>query len=173
MKNLLFTLLLAFCAISIYATNTESANNNTEQQLAPKKKKTAKKPAAKKSFEGSHMLSLQWISWKKFGKAVITKGSDANTYNISGRQGTECCDEYAGRDNGDYLSIEGTIRKVDDKTLIFNGKIITKVYHINGGQEVVREGEFTFLSTEGRKYWRLQDMKNPADECVDYVDIYF
>lgn len=177
MKNLLFTLLLAFGASNIHAANTESVKNNTEQQT-PKKKTTkkttaAKKTAVKKSFEGNHMFSLQWISWKKFGKVVITKGADANTYNISGRQGTECCDEYKGRDNGDFVSIEGTIRKEDDKTLIFNGTIITRVYHINGGENVVREGEFVFLSTQGRKFWRLQDMQNPVDECVDYVDIYF
>ena len=177
MKTLLFALLLAFGASNIHATNTESVRNNTEQQT-PKKKKTAKKPAAKKpaakkSFVGNHMLSLQWISWKKFGKAVITKGPEANTYNITGRQGSDCCDEQAGRNNGDFVSIEGTIRKVDDNTLIFNGKIVTKVYHINGGNEVVREGEFTFLSTQGRKYWRLQAMENPADQCTDYVDIYF
>ena len=178
MKNLIFALMLAFGASSMYATPIQSASNSIEQQT-PKKKKTAKKKAtakntvAKKSFIGNHMLSLQWISWEKFGKAVITQGAEEGVYNISGLQGSECCKEADGRNNGDFVSIEGTIRKVDDKTLIFNGKITTRVYHINNGENVVREGEFTFLSTDGRKYWRLQDMKNPTGDGTDYVDIYF
>lgn len=172
MKNLLFALLLAFSANSVFAANVQTTS--TVQQSAKKKKTTAKKTVrTAKSLVGNHMLSLQWISWNKFGKAVITKGATEGVYNISGKQDSSCCDEYDGRNNGDFVSIEGTIRKIDDKQLVFNGKIITKVYHINGGQEVVREGEYIFLSTQGRKYWRLQDMENPADHCCDYVDIYF
>lgn len=188
MKNLIFALMLAFGASSMYAAPIQSANNSIEQQN-PKKKKTAtkkatakkttvkkttvKKTAVTKSFVGNHMLSLQWISWEKFGKAVITQGAEEGVYNIVGRQGAECCDEAEGKNNGDFVSIEGTIRKVDEKTLIFNGKITTRVYHINNGENVVREGEYTFLSTQGRKYWRLQDMKNPTGDGTDYVDIYF
>lgn len=178
MKNLLFTLMLAFGASSMYAAPIQSASNSIELQT-PKKKKTAakkattKKTAVKKSFVGNHMLSLQWISWEKFGKAVITQGAEEGVYNIVGRQGSECCKDAEGKENGDFVSIEGTIRKVDEKTLIFNGKITTRVYHINNGENVVREGEFTFLSTQGRKYWRLQDMKNPTGDGTDYVDIYF
>jgi len=179
MKNLILALLLAFGANSIYAETIASDKYNTEWQ-SPKKKKTTKRTTtAKKTVRtgeqliGNHMLSLQWISWKKFGKVVITKGAEAGTYNISGRQGSECCDEEQGRQNGDFVSIEGTLRRIDTKHLVFTGKIITKVYHINGGQECVREGEFNFLSTQNRKYWRLQEMENPADHCADYVDIYF
>lgn len=180
MKNLILTLLLAIGASSIEAAPIQSQNHNTEYQ-SPKKKKTATKRTTKTNktvrngdkLVGNHMLSLQWISWKKFGKAVITKGDEEGTYNVSGKQGPECCDEAKGYDNGDFVSIEGTLRKIDDKNLVFNGKIITKVYHINGGEECVREGEFNFVSTQNRKYWRLQEMTNPADECVDYVDIYF
>ena len=31
----------------------------------------------------------------------------------------------------------------------------------------------TFAVTKSRPYWRLQDMNNPKDGVVDYVDIYF
>lgn len=176
MKKIIFALLLAFGAGTIQAADIASVSEDAGLQTVRKNVNTGKrkktKPATKK-FEGNHMLSLQWISWKKFGKAVITKGSGDGVYNISGRQGTDCCDEYQGRDNDDYLSIEGTLRKIDDKHLIFNGTITTRIYHINGGNECVREGEFHFEATDGRKYWRLQDMENPCDHCVDYVDIYF
>lgn len=177
MKNLLFALMLAFTANSMFAGNVQTASHNTELQSA--KKKTTKRTTAQKTVRspknlvGNHMLSLQWISWKKFGKAVITKGAEEGTYYITGTQGSACCDEANGRNNGDYLSIEGTLRKIDDKHLVFNGKIITKVYHINGGQEVVREGEYNFLSTQGRKFWRMQEMQNPTGDGTDYVDIYF
>lgn len=178
MKNFIFALMLAFTANSMFAANVQTASHNTVLQSVKKKttkrtttaKKTVRSP---KNLVGTHMLSLQWISWDRFGKAVVTKGAEEGTYNISGTQGSACCNEIDGRNNGDFLSIEGTLRKIDDLHLVFNGKIITKVYHINGGQEVVREGEFNFLSTQGRKYWRLQEMDNPTEGCVDYVDIYF
>ena len=37
------------------------------------------------------------------------------------------------------------------------------------GKDAVR------LATEKEvaDYWRMQEMKNPIDECVDYIDIYF
>lgn len=176
MKKIIFALLLAFGAGTIQAANITSTSENAHVQSVQKKKKTVKRKTTKTAadkFVGNHMLSLQWISWKKFGKAVITKGSEEGVYNIIGRQGTDCCDEYKGRENGDYLSIEGTLRKIDDKHLIFNGTITTRIYHIEGGNECVREGEFHFEATDGRKYWRMQEMENPCDHCVDYVDIYF
>ena len=35
------------------------------------------------------------------------------------------------------------------------------------------KGTFNFVATGNRKYWRMQEMENPVDECVDYIDIYF
>ena len=81
----------------------------------------------------------------RFGKVNITKGNDDRTYYVSGKQdGRTCSDEEKGRQNGDFVSINGTLTVVSKTKLIFNGTIITKVYHINNGQECVREGQFTF-----------------------------
>lgn len=127
-----------------------------------------------KMLLGTHLFSLQWISWNRFGKANITKGKDDNTYYITGKQdGRNCSDEEKGRANGDFVSIDGTLTVVSKTKLIFNGTIITKVYHLNNGQECVRNGQFHFEAASGRRYWRLQEMGNPCDDVTDYVDIYF
>ena len=121
---------------------------------------------------GRHLASLQWISWTKFGEVLITKNPDG-TYNVKGGQdGAKCSDEQQGVDNGDYLSISGTLTVEDKDNLLFDGAIVTKVYHLAGGQPCRREGRFHFKSTKGRKYWRMQETLNPCDDVGDYVDIY-
>ena len=113
---------------------------------------------------GNHMLSLQWISWDYFGNAKITKEADGRL---------KCVGEQLSKEHpGDYLKLDGYITIVSALHLQFTGTIKTKVYHLNGGEEYVREGTFDFKSTQGRKYWREQEMKGP-DGVTDYVDIYF
>jgi hypothetical protein len=112
---------------------------------------------------GRHKLSLQWISWDYFGSATVTQRK--GTLLLKGKQ--------TGRGNQDYLTVDGVITSVASKEFKFDGKIVVKVSHINGGQPCVRQGEMTFKITGKRKYWRLQEMDNPCDEATDYVDIYF
>lgn len=111
---------------------------------------------------GKHPLSLQWISWDYFGTVEISK-VDANNYRCVGQQ-------LSKEHPGDYLKLDGYISIVSELHLKFTGTIKTKIYHLNNGQEYVRQGTFDFKSTAGRKYWREQEMKGP-DAC-DYVDIY-
>ncbi|MCF0202561.1 MAG: hypothetical protein HUK08_04275 [Bacteroidaceae bacterium] len=118
-----------------------------------------------KKLVGKHMLSLQWISWDYFGSCQITKEGD-NNY--------RCVGEQLSRENqGDFVRIDGYLSVESEKHLVFNGKIVMKIYHINGGNECVREGTFNFVATGKRKYWRMQEMDNPCDQACDYVDIYF
>ncbi len=114
---------------------------------------------------GTHLLSLQWISWEYFGDAMITSTDTENVYEIDGTQ--------KSTENSDYLKIKGTLTAMNEKHLVFNGTIETSVDHINGGQPCNREGEFNFKATGQRKYWRLQEMDNPCDGVADYVDIFF
>lgn len=118
---------------------------------------------AAKMLLGRHKLSLQWISWDYYGTAnvVNTKG----VYRLKGEQ--------KGRGNSDLLTVEGVITSIDAKEFVFEGKIVTQVSHINGGEPCVREGTFTFRITGKRKYWRMQQIDNPCDQAADYVDIYF
>ena len=117
-----------------------------------------------KNIEGTHMCSLQWISWKKFGNVTLKRNS-AGTLRCTGGQKSATTD--------DYLKLEGDITVVNPLHLKFNGKITTCVSHINNGKPVVREGEFNFTVAGQRRYWRMREMNNPKDGCCDYVDIYF
>jgi hypothetical protein len=125
---------------------------------------TVNDAAAARMLRGRHMLSLQWISWDHFGTATVT--NRGGVYSITGKQ--------KGRGTStDYVSIDGTITSIDSKEFAFNGKILTRISHINGGEPCEREGAFTFKITGKRRYWRLQQMDNPCDPATDYVDIYF
>lgn len=124
---------------------------------------------AARQLLGKHRLSLQWISWEYFGSATVT-----NQKCSSGAKGCfRIVGQQKGRGNSDYLKINGSIVSIDSKQFVFNGKIETRVSHINGGSPCVRMGEFTFKITGKRKYWRLVEMDNPCDPVTDYVDIYF
>jgi len=109
---------------------------------------------------GTHQMRLQWID----GKGTCEFGEADGMLTISGKY----------EKGGDFLSIDGKAQLPNAKELIVEGKIITKVSHLNGGKECVREGKYIFRSTKGRKYWRMQNMDNCEEGAtVDYVDIYF
>ncbi|CAN5431183.1 hypothetical protein BH20ACI1_BH20ACI1_12020 [soil metagenome] len=118
---------------------------------------------AKKMLLGKHLLSLQWISWEHFGAAnVVNKNG---VFYLKGEQ--------KQRGGTDYVKVDGIITEINAKDFKFDGTIEMKISHNGGGEPCKREGEMTFAITKNRKYWRLQEMNNPCDEVVDYVDIYF
>lgn len=112
---------------------------------------------------GKHKISLQWISWDYFGKAVVT--NKGGVYSLKGEQ--------KGRGNTDFVKVDGRITQINAKDFKFDGTIVTQVSHINGGKPCERKGEMTFRITSNRRYWRLKEMDNPCDTAADYVDIYF
>lgn len=146
LKSLLIALFVVWSTFPVAAQERTVVNDN----------------GAAKMLLGRHMLSLQWISWEKFGTAVVT-----NKLGVYGLEG-----EQRGP-GGDYLKIAGMIVSIDAREFKFQGTITTRVSHINNGQPCERQGDFTFKVTGKRKYWRLQEMDNPCDEATDYVDIYF
>lgn len=163
MKKIIVALLVALLLIPTAASAQKRRGSRARKPVAASNLTTLERKVV-----GKHMLSLQWISWEYFGTCNITKQADG-TLRCTGEQLSRGDDSRIG----DYLKIDGTVRIVSALELEFTGTIRTKIYHINNGEEVVRDGTFTFLSTQGRKYWRLQQMQNPADDCTDYVDIYF
>jgi len=114
---------------------------------------------------GKHYISFQWVSMKYFGTAIITRTEETGTYNIIGSQNSKT--------NSDYLKIEGTLKPLTEKHLVFDGFIDTKINYINNGMNCHREGKFNFKVSGERQYWRLQEMSNPCDSVTDYIDIYF
>ena len=180
MKHLLLITLLAFGCLTVNAQSKATKKTTAKKTYVKKTTKTTKATKTSTAVDydkllvGDHMFSSQWISWKKFGKVTITKTDTPNVYKITGKQdGATCSDDQDGRDNGDYLTIEGTLTPVSKTELIFEGKIVQKAYCVDEGEPCPREGKFTFKATDGRRYWRLQEMRSPCDNCVDYIDIFF
>jgi len=122
--------------------------------------------STKSNLLGEHDFFLSWIGREHMGKVTVTEKN--STLYIKGKQGYD----------GDYITINGIISSVDKTEFTFDGKIITKVHHMNEGNECIREGrmEFSYLPTW--LYWRLDQFKNPCDKAsptgtADYINIFF
>ncbi len=119
--------------------------------------------AARQRLLGEHKFSLQWISWDRFGRAEVTERDGTLSIKASQRQ----------EGGSDFIELEGVILVVRSDSFLFQGRIITQVSYIFGGQPCKREGSYTFRINGKRKYWRLKEMQSPCDDVVDYVDVYF
>lgn len=162
MKKIITLMLLLVVAMTSVTMN--DARTKRRGRTKAKTEQTAGLTALERKVVGRHMLSLQWISWDYFGSVEIKKQADGTL---------TCKGEQLSRENDDYLKLDGTITIVDEKHLTFTGDIAMKVYHINNGEECLRQGTYEFIASGNRKYWRMQPITNPCDECADYVDIYF
>lgn len=120
-------------------------------------------PAAARKLKGDHEFSLQWISWDDFGKVRVT--DESGLWRIRGRQDS--------RENDDFVSIDGVITEISTHEFKFDGVIVTRVHHLAEGEPVTRTGPKTFRITGRRQYWRMMEMQNPADQVVDYIDVFF
>ncbi|MDL2216114.1 hypothetical protein LJB81_00105 [Desulfovibrio sp. OttesenSCG-928-M14] len=118
---------------------------------------------AEKKLLGKHRFSLQWISHEKFGTATVTR-KDGGLF-IDAQQKLD----------GNYVTLQGDIKIVDAREFTVTGDLVTRVSYVNQGNECARNGTFTFKATGNRKYWRMQEMKNPCDKegPLDYVDVFF
>jgi hypothetical protein len=147
----------ALCGLSALLFVATASDSFAQQRTVIRDQKAAK------MLLGSHLMSLQWISWDQHGRAKVT--ARGGVYYLTGEQ--------KGIGNSNLLTVDGRITEITAKEFKFDGTIITKIDHINGGQPCERKGEMTFRVTGKRKYWRLMEMNNPCDEAADYVDIYF
>jgi hypothetical protein len=114
---------------------------------------------------GSHSFTIQWISFNNStpGKVAIKKiGEDE--YSIQGEQRDPKTNEY--------VTIKGTFLD-RGRILKFNGKIVSKINSINGGQPCELTGLSIFKASGKRQYWRLQQMLNCDGVTTDYIDIFF
>lgn len=152
----LLVLLAVFTSMAIFPVTAVGAEKTTKTVIKDKKQK--------KKLLGKHMFSLQWISWKKFGTATVTEKN--GILYIKGEQ-------KGKGEKPDFVTIDGIITEVSPKSFKFNGEIITRVSHINNGDECKRTGDMSFAIKGKRKYWRLVQMKSPCSVVTDYVDIFF
>jgi hypothetical protein len=145
MKALLALAALTFCAASANADPIINDQKVAQQLL------------------GKHSLTLQWIGTgglKDAGKAEVKQ--EGGEWRLTGRD-----DAKEG-----FVSLDGTITRIDKTTFIFKGKIVTKVSYIFEGKECARDGEVTFERKGARKYWRMYPTHNPCDTADDYIDIF-
>jgi len=115
---------------------------------------------------GSHAFTIQWITFDKHNKPgkVIVKPIGENEYSIEGEQ--------RDKTKNEYVTIKGTFIVVG-RLLKFNGKIVSRIAHINGGKPCESNGLAVFKASGKRKYWRLQQMLNCDGMTTDYIDIFF
>ncbi len=137
----------------------ELAANRVATRISELKEKLAQQSLKIPNLIGTHKFALQWISWDVFGKAHISMKDGKISIDASQRL------------NGDYVTLKGTINIINKGHFTVTGELITRVSHINNGNECRRTGTFNF-QTRGRAYFRLMEMDNPCDPVVDYVDIF-
>lgn len=114
---------------------------------------------------GWHAFSIQWISFNNTNPGRVNiKPIGDDEYSIEGSQTDPKTKEY--------VTIKGTFLN-KGPVLKFNGKIVSKINFINGGQPCELTGLSIFKATGSRKYWRLQQMLNCDGETTDYIDIFF
>jgi hypothetical protein len=146
MKILLALAALAFCAAS--AAHADPVINDQK---------------AAKQLLGKHALTLQWIGsggLKDAGSAEVKQ--EGGEWHLVGRM-----DAKEG-----FVSLDGSVTKIEKTTFTFKGKIVTRVEYIFEGKECAREVEVTFERKGARKYWRMYPIDNPCDVAADYIDIY-
>ncbi|MDQ1097798.1 MULTISPECIES: hypothetical protein [Chryseobacterium] len=112
-----------------------------------------------KDFSGSHQFTHNLI--KKKGSVEFSKISgEADHYDVSGEI----------RSGKSTVTIKGFMAVVSDKHMNFTGEISQDISE--DGKPYIRKGTKTFLSKDGGKTYRLQDMVNGSG-FVDYIDIHF
>jgi hypothetical protein len=169
MKN--FLTVLAFTAVCISCSKKQSnpASTRTDSTkitdsinaARTKINDSIKSKNHFRDFSGTHKFTHNLI--KKTGSANFTKiEGERDQYKVAG-------DAKSGKD---YMRIQGIIKIVSDKHMNFTGSISESISENDNGKPYVRQGTKTFMSKDGGKTYRLQDMVNGSG-FVDYIDIHF
>lgn len=110
-----------------------------------------------KDFSGTHKLTHSLMNSSGSVKFKKIDG-EADHYDVSGTI-------TSGKNP---LTIKGFMATVSDKHMNFTGDISES----ENGKPYVRKGTKTFMSKDGGKTYRLQDMVNGSG-FVEYIDIHF
>lgn len=114
-----------------------------------------------KDFSGTHKLTHSLIN--SAGTVEFKKiGGEADHYDVSGTI-------KSGKNS---LKIKGFMAAVSDKHMNFTGEITQSIADNDNGKPYIRKGTKTFMSKDGGKTFRLQDMVNGSG-FVDHIDIHF
>lgn len=111
-----------------------------------------------RDLSGKHQFKFTSDESPGFTGTVNFENIGRDLYKISGNANS-------GKNT---LAINGTIKKVTEKHLNFDGEINQKV----NGTAYKRTQKTTFYNEGKGNFWRLQDKVNSLG-FVDYIDIYF
>lgn len=170
MKNIIGILFASVLVFSCTKNPSEKANSKSNEDLATDSINAARTKINDsikilndknrfKDFSGNHRFSHNLI--KKQG-SVSFKKIGRDEYDISGE----------AKSGKDHIKIAGTGIIVSEKHLNFTGTITQSIAENDNGKPYTRKGTKTFLSKDGGKTWRLQDMVNGSG-FIDYIDITF
>jgi hypothetical protein len=117
-----------------------------------------------RDFSGSHKFVYQNDSSSKYSGSVnFTKiEGERDNYTISG----------SIKSGKNSVNLKGFVQVVTAKHMNFTGEITQSISDNDNGKPYTRKGTKTFMSKDGGKTYRLQDMVNGSG-FVDYIDIHF
>ncbi len=120
-------------------------------------------------MRGAQGITLQWISWNWRGTVEVMQPGDVIM--IKGGQDSTKAPTNAGDLGTGRVEIDGVVTEIGSDYFLFDGEIV-----ITDSPDIGRvcrwSGPVEFRVTQGRQYWRMQDMTK-CDGLTDYVDIYF
>lgn len=114
-------------------------------------------------FSGSHKFTYKTQNSGAISGNVDFKKIDGerDNYDISGNI----------KSGANSVKINGFMQVVSSKHMNFTGEITQSISENDNGKPYTRKGTKTFMSKDGGKTWRLQDMVNGSG-FVDYIDIH-
>lgn len=114
-----------------------------------------------KDFSGAHQLTHNSIEGS--GNISFEKiEGERDHYNVSGQV-------KSGKNS---LEIKGFMAVVSDKHMNFTGTISQSISEQENSKPYLRKGTKTFMSKDGGRTYRLQNMVNGSG-FVDHIDIHF
>lgn len=174
MKKIIFPLLLLTISFSC---SKKSENNNIAQQKDSLKTADSLRIAERndsirtlnsknrfKDFSGNHRFTYETQAFNTISGTVTFDKieGERDNYNLSG----------SIQSGENSVSIKGFVQVVSPKHMNFTGEITQKISVNDNGRPYTRKGTKTFMSKNGGKTYRLQDMVNGSG-FVDYIDIHF
>ncbi|MBW7675763.1 hypothetical protein [Chryseobacterium chendengshani] len=117
-----------------------------------------------KDFNGAHQFFYQNDSSPRYSGSVnFTRIEDERDhYTLSGNI-------KSGKNS---VTLKGIMMVVSPKHMNFTGEITQSITDNDNGKLYTRKGTKTFMSKDGGKTYRLQDMVNGSG-FVDYIDIQY
>ncbi|MDH6251188.1 uncharacterized protein YcfL [Chryseobacterium sp. H1D6B] len=167
MKKFLTVIVITALIVSCSKKETQSTPNQTDSTkiidsinaVRTKINDSIQSKNHFKDFSGTHKFTHNSI---KNSGSVDFKKMGRDDYDVSGNI-------KSGKES---VTIKGTAVVVSAKHMNFTGEITQSISANDNGKPYTRKGTKTFMSKDGGKTWRLQDMVNGSG-FVDYIDIHF